>query len=287
MWNLSGIAVEGQSTGGLGTCILLPGYDLVLDIGICPRSAIPYSTVFISHAHMDHLGALAQHCATRSLMAMDPPTYLVPAEIEPDLKDMLASWRRLDGSNLPCRIVPLRPGDQHPLGPSTALLVLRSLHRPPCIGCAVVSFKNKLKAEYAGLDGTRIRDLRLAGVPVTERVLSSDVAYPGDTLIDVLEIEPLYAQARLLILETTFLDERVSVEACRGKGHVHLDEVIERAELLVNRSILLTHFSARYTDLEVHELIRQRLPRELGRRVTVMLSSTYGDSVGISQPSQL
>ena len=50
-----------------------------------------------------------------------------------------------------------------------------------------------------------------------------------------------------MILECTFLDDRVSVAECRAKGHVHLDEIVERADLFENEAILLTHFSARYS----------------------------------------
>jgi hypothetical protein len=49
-----------------------------------------------------------------------------------------------------------------------------------------------------------------------------------------------------LVIETTFLDDRVSVEDARRMGHIHLDEVIARQDLLPSHDIVLHHFSARY-----------------------------------------
>jgi ribonuclease Z len=285
MLNLAGIAVEGESTGGLGTCIRLPGHGVVLDIGLCPRAAIPIPTVLVSHAHMDHLGCLAMHCATRSLMAMGPPTYVLPEPLLPDVEALLAAWRQLDGSRLPCRLVPVRPGQSVPLSPTTRVDVLPALHRPPSVGYAIMSLKHKLRPEYLDLPGHRIRELKLAGEPVTDPFWSADVAFTGDTLLEVIDMDPRFLQARLLILETTFLDDRVSVEACRDKGHVHLDEVIAREACFRNRAILMTHFSARYTHAEVRALLEQRLPPTLKARITPLLPpASEGKALALPHP---
>ena len=77
--------------------------------------------------------------------------------------------------------------------------------------------------------------------------------------------------ARLLILESTFVDDRVSVAECRAKGHVHLSEVAERAELFENEAILLTHFSPRYKRAEILAALDATLPTGLRERVTPLL----------------
>jgi ribonuclease Z len=46
-------------------------------------------------------------------------------------------------------------------------------------------------------------------------------------------------------------------------GHTHLNEVIDRADLLPRRDVVLSHFSARYTDDDVYGIVRRRLPEEL------------------------
>lgn len=273
MLQLAGIAVEAASVGGLETCIQLPGYKLAIDIGRCPRTSVFKDTVLITHGHMDHIGGICYHAATRALMGLEPPTYLVGHEYIRPLAELFAAYRRLDRSALPHQVVPIGPGEQYALTEGRVVRPFRSIHRVPCQGYAVWSSKRKLKAEYQGLPGDRIRDLRLGGVEVTDLVEAPELAFTGDTLIDVVEREEVVRTARLLILEVTFVDDRVSVAQCRDKGHVHLYELAERAELFQNEAILLTHFSARYRAREIVAALDRHLPPGLRERVTPLLNS--------------
>jgi ribonuclease Z len=76
-----------------------------------------------------------------------------------------------------------------------------------------------------------------------------------------------------LILECTFIDDRVSVEMARKSGHVHLYELAERAELFENEQILLTHFSARFTAEEIQAALDKHLPPSLRERVVPLLNA--------------
>jgi len=55
----------------------------------------------------------------------------------------------------------------------------------------------------------------------------------------------------------------VDVAGARSTGHIHLDEVLQRAELLPPTDVVMSHFSARYTDEEVQNIVQQRLPDAL------------------------
>lgn len=272
MLQLAGIAIDAVSVGGMETCIQLPGYKLALDIGRCPRSAVYRDTVLITHGHMDHIGGICYHTATRSLIGLEPPTYLVGRENVKALDDLFAAYRRLDRSSLRHHVVPISPGDEHRLESGQVVRPFRSLHRVPCQGYGIWSQKKKLKGEYQGMPGPELARLRQSGVEISDTVETPDLAFCGDTLIDVLEREEVVRKARVLILEVTFVDERVSVAECRDKGHIHLDEVVERAELFENEAILFTHFSARYRAREIREALKRRLPERLAQRVTPLLN---------------
>ncbi len=263
--------MKGISIGGVETCIQLPGLDLCFDIGRAPRSAVHRSRVAFTHAHLDHMGGVAMHVATRALTSQAPPTYLMPAKNVQDFEAMLRAWRRLDRSRLPCHLVPMEPGGSFDLGDGKELRAFATQHTVPSVGYAVFSSKQKLLPSYHGLPGQELRRLRLAGEPITQRVESCDLAFTGDTCIDALDAQPWLYQARLLILEATFLDERVDVAGCRSKGHVHLDEIIARAERFENQAILLTHHSARYAWHEIRAILDQRLPSSLRERVHSLL----------------
>ncbi len=263
--------LEGLSLGGLETTLAMPRWDVCFDLGRCPPFAVARSTVLITHAHMDHAGGIAYHCAMRDLLHLTPPTYVVPRENADDFQALLAVWRRLDRSPLPCTVVPLSPGETHALTRDRHVRAFRSPHRVPCQGYALISERHRLLPSLVGRTETEIRDLRLSGAPVSARSERIEVAFCGDTVIDVVEHERAVRTARLLLLEVTFLDDRVSVTAARAKGHVHLDEVIERADLFENEHIVFTHFSQRYSPGEVHEIVGRRLPETLRSRVTVLV----------------
>ena len=267
---LAGVAVDAVSVGGLATCIQLPGFDLCFDMGRSSRSAVARSTVLFTHAHIDHMGDVAAHCATRSMMRMKPPRYLVPAENVAAFHGLLDAWRALDGSDLPCQVLPAQPGTEVRVKQGVVARAFRVLHRVPTLGWGLWRQSRKLKPEWRGRPGPEIRDARQSGVEVADSVESPIVAFTGDTLIEAVEHQPVLRQARLLVMEVTFLDDRVSVAQCRSKGHIHLDEVIERADLFENDAILFTHTSARYGHAEALDLLDRRLPPSLAHRVTLL-----------------
>lgn len=280
MLQLAGIAVEALSIGGVETCIQLPGFKLAFDIGRCPRTAVFKPTVLFTHAHMDHMGGVAFHAATRSLLGMDPPTYLVPRENVKALEGLFAAYRRLDRSRLANTIVPIGPGEDYKLPCGLVARPFRSPHRIPCQGYGLWTSKRKLKPEYQGLPGPELKRLRVdEGVEIAEVVEGCEVAFTGDTTIDVVEREPAVQTARLLIIETTFVDDKVSVRQCRSKGHVHLYEFAERAELFKNDAILMTHFSARYRPREILRALDKHLPPGLRERVTPLLGGHQGERI--------
>lgn len=268
---LAGIEVRGLSIGGVETCIDLPGLKIAFDIGRAPEHAIARPTVLFTHAHMDHMGGVAYHCATRALRKLAPPTYVVGPENADAFRDLFAVWRRLDRSELPHELVVAGPGVEHALSPRLVARPFRTFHRAPCQGYCVLEHKTRLRRDLAGSSQDELRDLRARGESVAESFEDPIVAFCGDTLIEVVESEPLVCRARLLILEVTFLDERVPVADAREKGHVHLDEVCARADLFQNEVLLLTHFSARYGPDDVRRILRQRLPETLRERVVPFL----------------
>ncbi len=269
---LAGHLVHAVSIGGIETCIELPGLDLCFDIGRCPHSAIRRSRVLLTHAHMDHMGGIAYHAATRDLYKIKPPTWYVPRENEADLRALLDVWRRLDQSDFPVNVVPCGPGDRVDLGKGWVATPFRSPHRVACQGYALRKQRHRLKPELAHLDQRGIRELRATGVEVSNTTEVVEFAFTGDALPEVIEREEAVRTARLLVIECTFLDGRVPVAKARESGHVHLDQLLERGELLQNESILLTHFSARYGDREIVEILDRRLPGHLRQRVTPLLA---------------
>jgi ribonuclease Z len=270
MLTLAGTDIDAVSVGGIETCIALPGWQLCFDIGRCPPTAVRLPNVLITHAHMDHAGGIAYHAAMRDLFGMKPANYFVPRANAPDFERLFEAWRALDRSDVPATLVPCGPGDRVPLGGDRHAIPFRAPHRVVAQGYALVRARTRLRPELAGRPQEDVRRLRLAGELVTETHDVVEVAFSGDSTIDIVDREPLVRTARLLILEVTFYDDRVPVAAARGKGHVHLDEVIERTALFENEAILFTHASARYPYEEILRILDRRLPPDLRARVTAL-----------------
>jgi len=270
--DLAGLEVLGISVGGIETCIEVPSYKFAFDVGRCPRTVISRPTILFTHAHADHMGSVVQHTALRAMRRMEPPTYVVPRENAAAFRDMFEAWRALDRSELPHHLVELGPGEEYDLGRNLVAEAFRSPHSAPCQGYVIWREVRRLRADLAGQSGDELGRRRRAGEQIEEVTRIPELAFTGDTKIDVLDREPVLFRVRRLILEVTFLDDRVDVASAREKGHVHLDEVVERAELFENEAILLTHFSARYRAAEVREILARRLPPGLAERVTPLLA---------------
>ena len=266
------LEIRAHSVGGLETCIHLPRWRLAFDIGRCPLSVVDCPTILFTHAHMDHMGGVAYHTATRALRRQRPPRYVVPPHCAADFARLFDVWRALDRSDMEHELVVLGPGEEHVLPNQLVARPFRSPHSAPCQGYALWSRREKLRPEYLDLPGTEIARLRRAGTAdLTETLETPELAFTGDTLVEVVEREDVVGRARVLVMECTFIDDRVSVQEARSKGHVHLYELAERAALFRNQAILLTHFSARYRAPEILAALDARLPAGMRARVTPLL----------------
>ena len=112
-WDIDDASV---SIGGQETCIILPSLRLAFDIGRCPQRAVYMETLCVSHCHMDHVGGAGFHAASRGMLSLPPPTFLLPPPALPALARLFEALRELDGgSDLAYLPVSLAPGGEHAL----------------------------------------------------------------------------------------------------------------------------------------------------------------------------
>src|SRR5262249_19523658 len=157
-----------------------------------------------------------------------PPTYVVPHHCVEDVQRLFAAWRALDRSDMPHALVPLGPGEEHVLANGLVARPFRAPHSAPCQGYGIWSRKEKLRAQLARLPGSELAERRRRGEIIADVVETPELVFTGDTLPEVLEREEVVRRARVLVMECTFVDGKVSVDEARSKGHVHLDELAAR-----------------------------------------------------------
>nr|CAB3449334.1 unnamed protein product [Digitaria exilis] len=250
---IEGYAVEGISIAGHETCVIFPSLNLAFDIGRCPPLAVSQDLLFVSHAHTDHIGGLPLYVATRGRRRMRPPTVFVPACLADLVRSLFEVHRAMDQSDLDHKLVPLEVGEEYELGKDLRVKPFRTYHRVPSQGYLIYKVKQKLKGEYAGLPGKELSSLRKSGVEIMNTVSTPEIAFTGDTMSDFI-LDPDNAdvlKAKILVVESTFIDDSKSIEDAREQGHTHLSEIASLSDKLENKAILLNHFSTRYT-AEVH-----------------------------------
>ncbi|KAF2600131.1 hypothetical protein F2Q68_00009006 [Brassica cretica] len=257
LMEIEGYPIDGLSIGGHETCIMFPSLRLAFDIGRCPHRAISQDFLFISHSHMDHIGGLPMYVATRGLYKMKPPTIIVPTSIKECVESLFEVHRKLDSSELKHNLVGLDIGEEFIIRKDLKVKAFKTYHVIHSQGYVVYSTKHKLKQEYVGLPSDEIKSLKDSGVEITNSITTPEVAFTGDTTSDfVLDENNADAlKARVLVMESTFLDDSVSVEHARDYGHIHLSEIVKHAEKFENKAILLIHFSARYTVKEIEAAV--------------------------------
>jgi len=260
----------GFSTAGVETSIEVPSLGLVLDIGRCSRTAITHPIVLISHGHLDHVGAVVQHAARRALMGMSEGVYLVPSSIGPDVEQLFNAAGTLDGGAVPRRIVPLAVGEDFPLGKNRFVRPFQTVHRVPSQGYTVWERRRRLREEFRHLDGPELGRRRRAGEAIDDTHVVPLLSFTGDTRVEALERVPELQRTETLIIEASFLDDRVSVADARAMGHIHLDELAARQALLPPHDIVLHHFSARYTPEEIAPLCAQHLAEDVAARARLL-----------------
>jgi ribonuclease Z len=197
-----------------------------------------------------------------------------PAATAEALGAFIAAAEGLERADYRYELVPLAPGDRVEVGKGLAVEAFATDHVVPSLGFHLRRRRRRLAAPFAGLPPAELIALRERGVETSEILEDLWLTYCGDTGPGIFEREPRLFEARVLMLECTFLGEEHQRHGERFK-HLHLGDIARWAGEFRNEALVLHHLSRRYRVEELRAEVERRLP-ELASRVHILVEGEAG-----------
>lgn len=274
-------SVAGFSISGLATYLQMPELDFCIDMGECPLSATPLNHVFLTHAHGDHGRCLMRHHSLRKMMGVERDSvYYMPGFICDAAKAWIKAEAAFEGVpenkfRYP-NIVPVSAGDIIFLEyrKDLALETFEVKHSIPAMGGTLYHYKKKLKDEFLGKTPAEIIELRQNGVEITREVYDPQVSFMGDCLGESLLDNNRVFKSKVLITECTFLDPE-DESMSKKKGHSHIKDIVKALNELDDEvkceKIILSHFSMKYSDKYIRDVVNKMIPEKFRERIEVLI----------------
>lgn len=273
--------VAGFSISGLATYTQLPELDFCIDLGECPLSATPINHVFLTHAHGDHARCLMRHHSLRKMMGVERDSvYYMPESICEGARAWIKAEALFEGVpenrfKYP-EIIPVKAGEKIEFKYRKDLMLepFDVKHSITAMGGTILLHKKKLKQEYLGASANEIIAIRAKGEEVTRDVYEPLVSFMGDCLGESLLENAHVFKTKVLIAECTFLDDE-DEPMSHKKGHTHLQHIVNALEELGDEikceKIILNHFSMKYSEHHIQEMLNKRIPEKFKDRIVAFV----------------
>lgn len=262
--------IIGYSVAGEETVVAMPQLDVCFDIGKAPDQIIPINHVLLTHGHIDHSAGIAYYLSHRNFCGQKPGTILVPENLLEPIKDIINAWGKLDGNQIPVKLVGVKPGDEHQIKPNLFTRVFPTKHSRGSVGYTVIERRKKLKPEYAELHARELVELKKKGVQIDDPKEIPLVTYLGDTrYVDFSQLDYI-AASRIMIAECTFFADEHIERADAGR-HMHIDEFVRLISRLDNEHIIITHMTQRTGINEIRKILRQKLSSERYEKIILLM----------------
>ena len=260
------LTITGYSTALFSTWYFVEELRLLLDAGdgIAPtllQKSRKIDHIFLSHADRDHVTGLLR---LNELNARDGfPAVYYPTDAG-SISALESFSKRFDER--------VKKTVWHPIGDQQHVQLRKDLfvqsarnnhvvkakpHEVKSLGYQIYETKNKLKSEFINLSGEALRQLaeKFGRENLTNEVRTNLLAYSGDTPAENFD---QWNNTQILIHEATFLTraEFATLETNRNQ-HSTLEDVLAAVADLNIKTLILGHFSSRYSAAEIDEAIRR------------------------------
>ncbi|MGH7177959.1 MAG: hypothetical protein ACREJC_11305, partial [Tepidisphaeraceae bacterium] len=183
---------------------------------------------------------------------------------------LLRCWRDVERQGTPYELVPMTPGQLHEVRRDFGIRAVATHHGGGSLGFVLLSIREKLKPEYAGVPGPDLAAMRKRGVEIQYRIEVPLVAFLGDTAAGEVFSHPDVVNAQILITECTFFDTAHRAKAKAGK-HLHVEELAGILPNLRNEQVIITHVSRRTGIRRARQLLRKAVGTDLMNNVHFLM----------------
>jgi ribonuclease Z len=264
------LEIIGYSVAGEETVVAMPQLDVCFDIGRAPTQVISINHMLLTHGHMDHAAGIAYYLSQRNFCGLSAGTVLAPQNLLQSIETILSGWKRLDGNNIPAKLVGVRSGDEYQVKRDLFVRVFPTKHSRGSVGYSIIEKRKKLKSEYAELSGPQLVALKKKGVEIEYVLEVPIVTYLGDTkYVDFAQLEYI-ANSKILIAECTFFLAEHSGRAEAGR-HMHIEELAGLLGKMKNKHIIITHLSQRTGIPEARRILKKTLPADTYKKIILLM----------------
>lgn len=266
-WSYQKYKFHGLSLSGIRTAIAMPELSLSFDVAQGYPFLLNLKKFFISHGHLDHAAGIPYIISQKAMTSQNAGQFYMPASLVEPMTNIIREWEKIEQHQYKFDFIPVKADDEFEINQSNYVKVFPTTHRIESYGYTLFETSKKLRADLQGLSQEEIVNLRRKGEEVNEIHHHPMVSFTGDTQIEFLDSRPWIKKSKILIMESTYLDNKRTIANAREWGHTHIDEIIPRLDEIESEQIVLIHISSRYPDHEALKILKHRIPPKHQERV--------------------
>lgn len=270
--------ISAYSTALFSTWINVEELNLLIDAGDGLTAGLlqksrKIKNVFITHPDRDHLNGLPQFVQLNSRDEFPRIYYPKDSGSFPAMNSFLTKF---DPHVSLSSWIGIEDKSRIEIKKNIEVEAIRNEHVKSPLGIhkslsyKVFEIKNKLKPEFLSKSGDEIKEIvdKNGRDFISEKVESNILSFSGDTPVDDYS---KWDGSEVLMHEATFLknEDDTQIES-RGNKHSRIDEVLQMVKEIEIGSLILNHFSSRYSKDEIDRTVI-KLIDELKIQIPVFL----------------